>query len=96
MACYCPVLRPHLQVTPLGLDLEMPRFTVKNECMSLSSVSLWLRQRSGGTLCNLVGGLLEVLAHEQDRCMHTASLEAHAQSPAAPVQCVFDIACRST
>lgn len=26
-------------VSPLGLELEMPRFTVKNECMSLSSVS---------------------------------------------------------
>jgi serine protease inhibitor len=27
------------KVSPAGLDLEMPRFTVKNECMSLSSVS---------------------------------------------------------
>jgi serine protease inhibitor len=28
------------KVSPMGLELEMPRFTVKNECMSLSSVSL--------------------------------------------------------
>lgn len=27
------------RVSPAGLDVEMPRFTVKNECMSLSSVS---------------------------------------------------------
>lgn len=67
MACLLlPFLRPHVQVSALGLDLEMPRFTVKNECMSLSSVSLrvcvcaaashWVRQaaqRSGGPVDNL-------------------------------------------
>lgn len=30
------------KVSPMGLELEMPRFTVKNECMSLSSVSMYL------------------------------------------------------
>lgn len=36
------------KVSPAGLDLEMPRFTVKNECMSLSSVS-----SAGGWCCVL-------------------------------------------
>jgi serine protease inhibitor len=36
------------KVSPAGLDLEMPRFTVKNECMSLSSVSA-MRSRSRRT-----------------------------------------------
>lgn len=55
------------KVSPVGLELEMPRFTVKNDCMSLSSVRQdclhqgWqqaasIAAMSIGTLVDLSGG----------------------------------------